>query len=121
MHNSAGGTGSSPAPVSRYMPSNSCWNLSSNSSCRWSRRNANSFRVRFSRLMMNCSFLLSSMAGSQHFIDAGLLKQVIEDANDRAALRVLSAARAENGRGLTVFEAASQLAADGTVEGDVNA
>src|SRR6266851_1741900 len=74
MHNSAGGTGSSPAPVSRYMPSNSSWNLSSNSWCRWSRRNAKSFRVRFSRLMMNCSFLVSSIAGSQRFIDLRLLR-----------------------------------------------
>jgi hypothetical protein len=37
----AGGNGSAPAPVARYIDPNFAWNPSSNSSCRWRRKNPN--------------------------------------------------------------------------------
>jgi len=45
-----------------------------------------------------------------------LLKQIIENANERAALRVLKSAQDEGGRSLTVFEAAARLGEEGTQE-----
>jgi hypothetical protein len=45
-----------------------------------------------------------------------LFKQIIENANERAALRVLKSAQDKNGKSLTVFGAAAQLGAEGTHE-----
>ncbi|HIK57048.1 MAG TPA: hypothetical protein IGS37_18030 [Synechococcales cyanobacterium M55_K2018_004] len=44
------------------------------------------------------------------------LRQVVTNANDRAALRVLDSARAEGDRALTPVQAAAALGAEGTVE-----
>ena len=63
MHSSAGGCGSSPAPVARYMPSSCSWNASSNSSCRCCRRNPNSARTRVSRFISIFSCGDSSTGG----------------------------------------------------------
>jgi len=59
----ATGTGSLPAPVSRYIDSNSAWNASSKISWRCRRRKAKSFRLFFSRFRMNCSCLVTVSLG----------------------------------------------------------
>lgn len=43
-------------------------------------------------------------------------KQIVENANERAALRVLKSAQDENGKSLTPFGAAAQLGEEGTQE-----
>ena len=43
-------------------------------------------------------------------------KQIIENANERAALRVLKSAQDDDGRSLTAFEAAARLGEEGTQE-----
>lgn len=45
-----------------------------------------------------------------------LFKQIVENAGERAGLRVLKSARDENGRALTAFGAAAQLGNEGTYE-----
>lgn len=45
-----------------------------------------------------------------------LFKQIVENANERAALRVLKSAQDKDGKSLTPFEAAAQLGAEGTQE-----
>src|ERR1700678_266027 len=51
----AGGTGSLPAPVPRYIDSSSDWKASSNNSRRCSRRKPRSLRVRVSLFIKNSS------------------------------------------------------------------
>lgn len=45
-----------------------------------------------------------------------LFKQIVENANERAGLRVLKSARDANGKSLTPFQAAARLGEDGTRE-----
>ncbi len=59
----AGGLGSLPAPVSRYIDSSSAWNASSNSSWRCKRKKAKSLPLRLSRLRMNCSWRVHVRSG----------------------------------------------------------
>ncbi len=47
-----------------------------------------------------------------------LFKQIVENANERAALRVLKSAQDKNGKSLTPFGAAAQLGEEGTDEGE---
>jgi hypothetical protein len=47
-----------------------------------------------------------------------LFRQIIEDANQRAALRVLRSARDKSGKPLTPLGAATELGAEGTIEGE---
>ena len=49
-----------------------------------------------------------------------LLRQLVENANQRAALRVLRSARNKSGKALTPFGAAAQLGSEGTVENPGN-
>ena len=64
-----GGTGVLPAPVSRYIDSNSDWNASSKITCRCRRRNANSLRVRLRRPNSLASTPVGSTSGFQRGID----------------------------------------------------
>ena len=48
-----------------------------------------------------------------HFV-----KQIVENANERAALRVLKSAQGSSGESLTAFQAAAELGEEGTHEGE---
>ena len=68
MHSIAGGCGSSPAPLSRYISASPSWNALSNNSRRWRRRNANSARTRVRRFIIICSCFVRSTLGNHRSI-----------------------------------------------------
>ena len=94
MARRAGGTGSFPAPVSRYICSSWSWNSPSNSSWRWSQRKPNSLRFWPTRLRTRTSRADKVTGGFQR----GSVMVGLRDAQDHdlGALSNRAAKRSES-------------------------